>query len=304
MEFRRSVVIIAAGLLLPALAAPETVSRTVGQVTLKADLDQSFPGGVIVARVGSRWRLGAVYAVLDGRRSPLYETARGPRALVPVPVDRAPGAVTLGFEIMARRGRQRVPLEASIAPRKYASRVVDVLGTRRHLAAQPSAVHDSRELLEMVRTETPKALWQGPFKAPVPNPPDAESFGAAQTYTDFQAALEYLTDGAFGEYHRGMDFHVPVGLVVQAPAAGTVVFAGNLTVPGQVVILDHGQGVVSVLTHLSRTDVHEGEVVEGRAPIGLSGDSGVSPGPILGWRLYLHGIAIDPRVMMGPDPDL
>jgi Peptidase family M23 len=301
MTFRSSVVVMAFSFLPSASAAPETVSRTVGQVTLKADLGQSFPGGLIVAHVGSRWRLGAVYAVLDGRRCPLYETPQGPRALVPVPVDRAPGPVTLGFEIMARRGRQRVPLEASISPRKYAPRVVDVPGTRRYLAAQPSAVHDSRELLEMVRTETPKALWQGPFKAPVPNPPDAESFGASQTYADFDAAVEYLTDGAFGEYHRGLDYRVPPGLLVQAPAAATVVFAGNLTVPGHVVVLDHGQGVVSVLTHLSRVDVHEGEVVEGRTPVGLSGDSGVSPGPVLGWRLYIHGIAIDPRVMMGSE---
>jgi Peptidase family M23 len=301
MAFSRSIVIISAGFLLPAAAAPETVSHTVGQVTLKADLDQSFPGGVIVASVASRWRLGAVYAVLDGRRCPLYETPRGPRALVPVPVDRVPGAVTLGFEIMARRGRQRVPLEASIAPRRYASRVVNVLGTRRYLVAQPSAVHDSRELLEMVRTETQKALWQGPFKPPVPNAPEPESFGAAQTYIDLQAAVEYLTDGAFGEYHRGMDYRVPPGLPVQAPAAATVVFAGNLTVPGQVVVLDHGQGVVSVLTHLSRVDVHEGDLVEGRAPVGLTGDSGVSSGPVLGWRVYIHGIAVDPRVMMGPD---
>jgi Peptidase family M23 len=299
MPFRALVVIfILASLSLPSSASPETIARTVGQVTLRADLEHSHPGGLIVAYAGSRRRLGTVYAVLDGRRCALYETPRGPRALVPVPVDRAPGPVALGFEIMARRGRQRVPLEARIGPREYASRSIDVLETRRHLPTLPSAVHDSRQLLELVRAETPIALWQGPFRPPVAAAPDAGSFGATQTYVGLRADLEYLTDGAFGEYHRGLDYRVPEGTVVQAPAAATVLFAGLLTVPGRVVVLDHGQGVVSVLTHLSRTDVREGDAVEGRTPIGLSGDSGASPGPVLGWRLYVHGIAIDPRVMM------
>jgi len=289
-----------AATLAPSGASSETVARTVGQVTLIADLAQAFPGGLIVARVASRGRLGMVEAVLDGRRCPLYESARGPRALVPVPVDRAPGPVALGFEIMARTGRQRVPLDVSIAPRPYASRSVVVQETRRHLPTQPAAVHDGRRLLEAVRAESPKALWTAGLKPPVGASPDPASFGAAQTYVGVSTGLEYLTDGAFGEFHRGLDFVTPSGTVVQAPAPATVLLAAYLTVPGNVVVLDHGQGVVSVLTHLSRIDVHEGDAVEGRAPVGLSGDSGASAGPVLEWRLYVHGIAVDPRVMTGP----
>lgn len=283
----------------PTTASPETVARTVGQVTLIADLAQAFPGGLIVARVASRGRLGMVEAILDGRRCPVYDSARGPRALVPVPVDRPSGPVALGFEIMARRGRQRVPLDVSIAPREYSSRSVVVQETRRHLASLPAALRDGRKLLEVVRAETPRALWQGAFKAPVATPPDAASFGATRTYVGVQIGLEYLTDGAFGEFHRGLDFLTPVGTVVQAPAAATVLFAGYMTIPGHVVALDHGQGVVSVLTHLSRVDVREGDVVEGRAPVGLSGDTGATAGPALEWRVYVHGIAVDPKVLMG-----
>jgi murein DD-endopeptidase MepM/ murein hydrolase activator NlpD len=158
-------------------------------------------------------------------------------------------------------------------------------------------VHDGRRLLELVRAESPRELWKGGFKPPVGTAPDAASFGAAQTYVGVKTGLEYLTDGAFGEFHRGLDFVTPSGTVVQAPAAAIVLFAGYMTVPGNLVVLDHGQGVVSVLTHLSRIDVREGDAVEGRAPVGLSGDSGATAGPALEWRLYVHGIAVDPRVM-------
>jgi murein DD-endopeptidase MepM/ murein hydrolase activator NlpD len=124
------------------------------------------------------------------------------------------------------------------------------------------------------------------------------SFGSAQTYAG-ATLVEHLTDGLFGEYHRGLDYQVPTGTVVQAPAAAVVLFAGYMPVPGSVVVLDHGQGVVSVLTHLSRFDVREGDTIEARSPIGLSGDSGAASGPLLEWRLYVHTIAVDPRVMEG-----
>ncbi len=298
---RSKTLTIALLLTLPAAGSPETVSRTVGQVTMVADLSQATPGGVVVVHLRSRHGLGAVDAIFDGRRAPVYDSPQGPRALVPVPVGTPAGPGTLGFEIMARTGRQRVPIDISIAPRDYASRTVTLPETRRYLASQPSATRNSRQLLTMLRTESPLALRRGPFSSPVTAQPVADSFGAAQTYVG-ASTVEYLTDGTFGEYHRGLDYEVPIGTVVQAPAAGTVLFAGYMSIPGAVVVLDHGQGIVSVLAHLSLVDVHEGDVVEGRGPVGASGESGLVASPRLQWRLYVHGVAVDPRVMSGlPD---
>ena len=280
---------------LPCLASAETVSRTVGQVTMIADLSQAWPGGSIVARLRSRYGLGTTNAIFDGRRVAFVESAQGPRAIVPVPLTAKAGPETLGIEIFARRGRQRIPLDIAIAPRDYPPRTVVIPETRRHILRSPEATRASRQLLTLVRTESPRALWQGPFRPPAPSEAVA-SFGSPQTYVG-GSPVEYLIDGAFGEQHRGLDYNAPAGTVVQAPAAAVVLFTGYMPVPGNVVILDHGQGVVSVLCHLSRIDVHEGESLEARAPLGLSGDSGVAPGPLLQWRLYIHGIAVDPRVM-------
>jgi hypothetical protein len=281
----------------PCLAPAETVSRTVGQVTMMADLSQAWPGGVVVARLHSRYGLGSTFAIFDGRRVLFVESAQGPRAVVPVPLTAKAGPETLGIEIFARRGRQRIPLDIVIAPRDYPPRTVVIPETRRHLVRSPEATRASRQLLTLVRTESSRALWQGPFRPPVPSEPVA-SFGSPQTYVG-GSPVEYLIDGAFGEQHRGLDYEVPAGTVVQAPAAGVVLFTGYMPVPGNLVVLDHGQGVVSAFSHLSRIDVHEGDAVEARAPLGLSGDSGVAAGPLLEWRLYIHGIAVDPRVMDG-----
>jgi murein DD-endopeptidase MepM/ murein hydrolase activator NlpD len=203
---------------------------------------------------------------------------------------------------MARNGRQRVPLDITISPRDYVARTVTIPETRRYLASQPSATRNSRQLLALLRTESPTALWRAPFGSPLASAPVADSFGATQTYVGAAPGVEYATDATFGEYHRGLDYDVPAGSVVQAPAAGTVLFAGYMSVPGNIVVLDHGQGIVSVLCHLARLEVREGDVLEARTPVGTSGDSGASPGALLEWRLYLHGIAVDPRVMSSLQP--
>jgi murein DD-endopeptidase MepM/ murein hydrolase activator NlpD len=63
------------------------------------------------------------------------------------------------------------------------------------------------------------------------------------------------------------------------------------------VVLDHGQGVVSVLHHLSRSEVRTGEVVQAAAVVGSSGDTGLAPEPMLQWRVYVHGVAVDPMAL-------
>jgi murein DD-endopeptidase MepM/ murein hydrolase activator NlpD len=76
-----------------------------------------------------------------------------------------------------------------------------------------------------------------------------------------------------------------------------VLLAGPLALTGGTVVIDHGQGVVSVLHHLSRIDVRLGDTVTAGAPVGLAGDTGLALEPMLQWRLYLHGVAVDPSAL-------
>jgi murein DD-endopeptidase MepM/ murein hydrolase activator NlpD len=271
------------------------VVKRVGSVSFSVDASLAFPGGFFVVRLQSRTGLGAAWAILDGRRSPFQSGPRGPRALVPVPVGTVPGRNVLGVEIAGRRGRQRVPLEVTVGERNYAPRHVRIPEARRALLARPGAGHDGRVLLGLVRTQTPKLLPAGPLKAPVLGAPGV-GFGGAQTY-EGATTLEFLVDSTWGEIHRGLDFEVPAGTAVLAPAAGTVLFAGPLLLSGQTVVIDHGQGVISTLFHLSRVDVGAGQVLEPRSQVGVSGDTGVCPGPMVQWRVYLNGSAVDPRLL-------
>ncbi len=293
---------LAAALVLAALGASAEspiVSRRVGSVTFSADLAHARPGGVIVASVVSRGRLGAVFAILHGRRAPLFPSAPGLQALVPIPLETPAGSDVLGFELWTRRGRQRIPLDVAIAPAEYVARSVEITETQRALLSAPGVVSESRRLLQLLRTESPLALASLPFRPPLARQPSA-SFGSPQTWPG-GSPVESLIDGMFGERHRGLDYD-GAGALPLAPAAGLVLYAGSRTLTGGTIVLDHGRGIVSLLAHLARVDVREGDRIEASMPVGLVGDAGIAYGPHLHWGVYLHGVPVDPRVLLELGP--
>jgi murein DD-endopeptidase MepM/ murein hydrolase activator NlpD len=275
------------------IAGAQEIVRRVGRVTFRVDASQAFPGGVVVVRLGSRGRLGAAWALLEGRRAPFYADRGVPRALVPVAATAEAGPATLGVGIAARGGEQRIAIPLTIARRDYRPRSVLLPEAKRALLDRHEAARDGRRLLALLRAESALPA-PGPLLPPVGA--TGGGFGEPRTYPG-AADVESRTDALQGERHRGLDYAVPVGTLVRAPAAGTVLLSGPLVLSGGTVVIDHGQGMVSVLEHLSRVEVGPGDVVAGAAVVGSSGDTGLAPEPMLQWRVYLHGVAVDPTVL-------
>jgi murein DD-endopeptidase MepM/ murein hydrolase activator NlpD len=297
---RRAAVIafmfLLAGPGISAAATSQLVVRQVGRLTIRADQTLAFPGGLVSIQLHSRRAIGGViYAILDGRRCPFFYRGGTFTALVPIPSTFTAGPATVGVEIRGGRGRQRIAVPITITPRGYRERTVVIPELKRPLVTERAAVRDGRQVQQLLRTVSSERQWRGPFQPPVAAEP-LYSYGAPMSYVG-ASPVEASTDSIHGEYHRGLDYGVPVGTVVQAPAPGTVLLARRLALTGHTLILDHGQGVISALFHLSRIDVLEGDWVEGRAPIALSGESGVAAEPHLHWAVYVLGVAVDPRVM-------
>ncbi len=286
--------LLAALVAVPTPLAADVVQRQVGGVVVTADTTLAYPGGMLVVQLRSRRALrGYATANFDGHRAVFYSGPWGVRALVPVPATASAGEHTLGIEIRGRR-RTRIPLRVTVAPRDYPPRAVVLPDTKRPLAIDPRAVRESRELLRFLRTESPEKLWRAPFRSPVAVEP-IYSYGAPTTYGGI-SPVEAHTDGIFGEHHRGMDYEVPEGSSVLAPAAGTVIFSGDRPLAGTTLLVDHGQGVVTAFFHLGRVLVPEGQVVAAGSPVAQSGASGIAASPHVHWATYLHGVAVDPRV--------
>ena len=282
-------------LALPPITSAQDVHKQVGSLTISVDRTHAVPGGVLVVHLRSRQALGTIYAILDGRRAPFLPSRRGPRAFVPIVATGVPGKTTLGIEIRGRRGRQRIPVPLTIDARPFSPRNLVIPDAKRSLLALPERTRDGRRLLAALRTLSREKLWNGPFRPPVDASP-SDTFGAPTSYQG-GSPVEAGMDGIYGEYHRGLDYAVPPGTVVQAPAAGRVALAGAHTLTGNTLVLDHGQGIVSVLYHLGPIEVSVGDAVEARAPIAVSGESGIAPSPHVHWGTYLHGVAVDPRML-------
>ncbi|WP_341730538.1 M23 family metallopeptidase [Microcoleus sp. EPA2] len=135
---------------------------------------------------------------------------------------------------------------------------------------------------------TPEKFWNGPLLRP--NSGEITTVYGVRRYYNGVFAQDY--------YHRGVDYAGAYGSPVVAPAAGRVSLVGResqgFKIHGNVVGIDHGQGLASILMHLSRIDVQEGDFVKPGQVIGALGSTGASTGPHLHWGLYVNGQSIDP----------
>jgi murein DD-endopeptidase MepM/ murein hydrolase activator NlpD len=95
-------------------------------------------------------------------------------------------------------------------------------------------------------------------------------------------------------YHLGYDLSVTKLYPVEAANSGRVVFAGDLGIYGNSVILDHGLGLFTLYSHLSSIDVKDGDRIEQRQILGKTGKTGLAAGDHLHYGVYLHGVAVLP----------
>lgn len=98
--------------------------------------------------------------------------------------------------------------------------------------------------------------------------------------------------------HSGMDIAANVGVPVAAPTDGTVIELGDFFFSGNLIYVDHGQGMISLFAHLSEIDVELGQQIEKGQIIGRVGATGRVTGPHLHWSLGLNGTWVDPSLFL------
>lgn len=108
-----------------------------------------------------------------------------------------------------------------------------------------------------------------------------------------------VLNGTPARPHYGVDLAAPQGTVIRAPAAGRVTLAEpDLHFEGGLVLIDHGQGLITAYLHQSRIDVRAGQDVRPGDSLGRVGMSGRATGPHLCWRLKWRNRNMDPSLLV------
>ena len=133
--------------------------------------------------------------------------------------------------------------------------------------------------------------WDGKFAAPA-DAAISDVYGSQRIF-----------NGKAQRPHWGLDFRVPTGTPVEAMNSGTVLLARFLYYEGNCVVIDHGQGLLTLYFHLSEVKVKEGDPVKKGAEVGLSGGTGRATGPHLHVAVRWQGTYLDPaRLLQLPLP--
>jgi murein DD-endopeptidase MepM/ murein hydrolase activator NlpD len=184
---------------------------------------------------------------------------------------------SISFEKKIRVERQRYPRVLLKVPARYTAPSLE----DQHEIEQGKAIKT-----EAFKTVTDEREWKGSFAPPV-EAAISDVFG-----------VERVFNGSVQSTHQGLDFRVPSGTSVAAANRGRVIVARALFFEGNCVMIDHGQGLLTIYMHLSKFLVKEGDQVDKGQAIGLSGGTGRATGPHLHLAVRWQGVYLDPQVLL------
>ncbi len=183
----------------------------------------------------------------------------------------------ISFEKEIRVERQRYPRVLLKVPGRY---------TAPSPEDQREIAQDKETKAAVFKTVSDEREWNGSFAAPV-SAEISDVFG-----------VERVFNGSVQSTHQGLDFRVPSGTQVAAVNRGHVILARPLFFEGNCIVIDHGQGLLTLYLHLSKFLVKEGDEVTKGQPIGISGGTGRATGPHLHLAVRWQGVYLDPQALL------
>jgi len=259
--------------------------------TIRRQPAQLVNGAPVVIEVVPPVRLTALSAKwLEHQVLFSYDAAtKAWNGIAGVSLETRPGTYTLDLKGTTSRSTE-IAFSQNITVRaaKYPSIAVSVAKRFTEPSKeQLERIHQDKAVKQDVFQHTdPEREWSGKFRAPV-DVPISDVFGTRRTF-----------NGKVQSMHQGLDYAAPTGTPVSAVNSGTVLLAGPLYFEGNCVVLDHGQGLLTLYLHLSEIKVKQGEQIERGQELGLSGGTGRATGPHLHLAVRWQGVYLNPATLL------
>jgi murein DD-endopeptidase MepM/ murein hydrolase activator NlpD len=248
----------------------------------------SVPGGVVTFKLpGSAEQRPTV--TYDGAPVMVVRDGAAWLAVVGISLDTEPGEQRIEVQ---QPGRDARKISFKVLPKQYRTQKLKVAPGQVNLSAEDEA----RVKTEQEKTRAAMAIFSSDAPAtlrlqPPVAGPRSSSFG-----------LRRVFNGESRRPHSGMDIAAPTGTPIKAPLAGKIVDTGEYFFNGGNVMIDHGQGLVTMYCHLSKIRVEVGQVVKLGDVIGDVGATGRVTGPHLHWGVILNRTSVDPALFLPPAP--
>ena len=244
----------------------------------------SVPGGVAVVNLGPE--PSPPLARFEDERVMVTGDASGWYAVVGIPLDAKAGAALPLTVERPERAPETIALE--IGRKRYATQHLRVKPGQVELTPEDLARHEQERthLRAVLRTFSESAPDSLLLLQPCEGP-RSDSFGKRRFFNRQPRSP-----------HSGLDIAAPDGAPVIAAGAGTVLDVGDYFFSGHSLILDHGQGFLTLYAHLSAVNAGAGDRVPAGIRIGSVGATGRVTGPHLHFSVYLNAAAVDPGLFI------
>ncbi len=206
-------------------------------------------------------------------------------AILAVPVGQEPGIYPLDIEITVDEVTQNLTLPIIVSASAFETEKIDVPPASTSLLGPDTSRLEAERVTKLCSQFEAARHWDSAFRYPTDTSVTLSEFGSTRTY-----------DGSpHISFHDGLDLKANSNTPVYATANGVVRLAEELVIRGNTVVIDHGMGLCTVYSHLSKLLVSEGDTVTKDQAIANAGSTGFIAGTHLHWEMRVMGISINPQ---------